>query len=628
MEKIKIMNVLLSDDQQFVQSPTLLCRSSGRWSPSSSIDGSWRFAGSASYDFTTFFNALPVRKWRRYTVADSFGIHLEVRGAASTYSQTRADSFSRYTDVVEGTSRELPASEAWQSYDFDLTYTDYDTIVSFMISCEGEVELRNCYYYAEVPEGSVRDVELALCTTTFKKEEYILRNIELMRKDVLGSDNAVAGHFWAHVVDNGRTLDAEALSDERIKVHPNYNVGGAGGFARGMIESMEQVPRATHVLLMDDDVVISPESIIRTYNLLALVREEYVDAFIGGSMMSLDEPTDMYERMGFMRFDGVCDRMHPTMHMDVLHDVAAVDDFDVPSYLPGCADQEQKYFAWWYCVIPMTQIEKHGLPLPLFVRYDDVEYSRRCKPKFMNMIGICVWHSPFFMRYSGGAERYQAPRNALVAKYASDFAPLSDFEAMFDKAFSLEIERFNYDHAALLVKALEDVLKGPEWIMGPEARQAFLDACRESEKMVPVAELEDELRELGVDLTEITDWKIYRDAPMSNKVRVASFRTYNGHRGPRSFILPGKVVVIDAFDFEHGLGKLPRAEVVVAIDVANRKAVIRRRDFKRFGELHRRFRTLLREVHSRDAELRRAYSEAFPTMTSVVFWKQYLGLRA
>lgn len=621
----KIANLVFSDAEQFVNAPALLCRSTKMWVQRKDDPTACLLAGSASYDFTTFFNALPVRKWRRYTVAGSFGIHLEVRGAASTYSQTRADSFSRYTDVVEGTSRELPSSEEWQSFDFDLAYTDYDTIVSFMISCEGEVELRNCYYYAEVPEGSVRDVELALCTTTFKKEEYILRNIELMRRDVLGSDNAVAGHFWAHVVDNGRTLDSEALSDGRIKVHPNDNVGGAGGFARGMIESMEQVPRATHVLLMDDDVVISPESIIRTYNLLSLVREEYVDAFIGGSMMSLDEPTDMYERMGFMRFDGVCDRMHPTMHMDVLHDVASVDDFDVPSYLPGCADQEQQYFAWWYCVIPMTQIERHGLPLPIFVRYDDVEYSRRCKPKFMNMIGICVWHSPFFMRYSGASERYQTTRNALIAQYASDFAPLSDFVGMLYHWFYMEIARFNYAHAALLIKGMEDFLKGPEWIMRPVAQQAFMDANRAAEKMRPVEEVDGELRALGVNLDKLTDWIIYRDAPMSPRDRRLSELTYNGHRGPRSYITKGKVAVIDAFDFEHGLGKLPRAETIVAIDIPNRQASIRRRDFARFRELHARFHSLIKELNNREDELRKAYSDALPQMTSVPFWKQYLG---
>ena len=439
-------------------SPAMLCRTSGQWDPASE-DGIWRLLSAERYDFTTFFNALSVKKLLEYTCAERFFLHLEVRGAACSFIQTRADSFSRHTDLLEDTRNEIEQSEEWTTFDIPLVFGPRDSLIAFALDCSGEVEVKDSYYYTEVPDESIRPIELALCTTTFKKEEYILRNIDLLKREIIGSDNEIGAHFHAHVVDNGRTLDAAALSEGGVTVHPNDNVGGAGGFARGMIEAMEQVPKATHVLLMDDDVIISPESVIRTYNLLALAKDEYADAFIGGSMMSIDEPSDMYERMGFMRFDGVCDRMHPTLHMDVLHDVACADEFDVPSYLPGCADQTQNYFAWWYCVIPMSQIERNGLPLPIFVRYDDVEYSRRCKPKFMNMIWICVWHSPFFMRYSGASERYQTTRNALIAQYASDFAPLSDFEGMLNRWFSMEIERFNYDHAALVIKGIEDFLE-------------------------------------------------------------------------------------------------------------------------------------------------------------------------
>lgn len=42
-----------------------------------------------------------------------------------------------------------------------------------------------------------------------------------------------------------------------------------------MIESIRQKPKATHVLLMDDDVVVLSESIKRTYLLLLLAKEKY-----------------------------------------------------------------------------------------------------------------------------------------------------------------------------------------------------------------------------------------------------------------------------------------------------------------------------------------------------------------
>ena len=51
----------------------------------------------------------------------------------------------------------------------------------------------------------------------------------------------------------------------------------------------------THVLLMDDDAVISPEAIERTYTLLTLLKEKYRMAVIGGSLLREDLPTLQYE---------------------------------------------------------------------------------------------------------------------------------------------------------------------------------------------------------------------------------------------------------------------------------------------------------------------------------------------
>lgn len=44
----------------------------------------------------------------------------------------------------------------------------------------------------------------------------------------------------------------------------------------------------THVLLMDDDIVIEPEALVKTYTLLTLLKDTYIDTFIGGAMLRLD----------------------------------------------------------------------------------------------------------------------------------------------------------------------------------------------------------------------------------------------------------------------------------------------------------------------------------------------------
>lgn len=628
MMNFKIMNVLLSDAPQFLGSPKMLCSSDRPVRRDTDDYSAWLLEGPGSHDFTTFFNAISVAKWKLYTVARDFRLHLELKGAACTVTQTRADSLSWYSERVEGTSTKVSASTTWQTVELKLTADDSDVIEGFVIDCEGDVSLRNSYYYVVVDEKDLRPVELALCTTTFKKEEFIKRNIGLVRREILGCPDLISHHFTMHVVDNGRSLEADVLSGQGIEVHPNDNAGGAGGFARGMICAMEQEPKATHVLLMDDDVLVSPESIIRTFNLLSLVNDEYAEAFVSGAMMNMDEPYIRWEEMGFIGFDGAFHPIKPIARMDVLHDVVDNETFDIPSHMPFCDDQEQHYAAWWYCAIPMTQIERNGLPLPIFVRGDDVEYSRRCKPKFITMNSICIWHMAFHIRYSAAQERYQMTRNCFIDQFTSDFAPKSDFEKQMIDNFYMELNKFNYKNASLILDGFEDFLKGPEWIMQPVAQKAFMDANKNAEKLVPIAQCREELEALGVDVDGITTWKVYRDLPFGRKAAIAFDRTSNGQTGPALLMKTekGKVAMIDNVGWSYPKGKIKGAETIVAVDLPGRAAAIRRVNPEQFRVLSERLKRDLRDFHARKDELRRAYSAARSEMTSVAFWKAYLGI--
>lgn len=622
----KLMNILMSDEQQFLGSPGMLVHSSRPFRRDESDSSVWRFDGPGTHDFTTFFNAISVAKWKRYTVARDFHLHLEVRGAALRVMGTRADSFSYYSESIEGCAASVGASDDWQAVDLALPAADADVIEAFKIECEGTIFVRDAYYYANVDETEIRPVELALCTTTFKKEQFIERNIGLIKRDVLGSGDLISQHFHMHVVDNGRTLDVSEHETDGVTIHPNDNVGGAGGFARGMIEAMRQEPKATHVLLMDDDVLISPESIIRTFNLLSLVNDEYREAFVSGAMMNMDEPYLRWEEMGFMSFYGACRPVKPIGRMDVLHDVVDGEAYDIPSYMPKCEDQEQLYAAWWYCVIPMTQIERNGLPLPIFVRGDDVEYSRRCKPKFMTMNSVCIWHLSFHLRYNAAQERYQMTRNCFINQFTTNFAPLSDFVTCTKDQFELELRKFNYDDAQLILDGLEDFLKGPEWLASDEARTAFLDANKRAAKLEPLPDVARKAAKLGVDLKGMSDWMIWRDLPYSRIDSIVDRLTLNGQRFTSVFSQKGKVAVIDNLGWQDPRGKLRGVETIVSIDIPNRRGAIRHMDRKRMHDLCKRFSKAMKELASRDAELKEAYAGAKDKLTSLEFWKGYLGI--
>lgn len=623
MHKYKIMNILCSDAEQFLEAPGLLVHASKPLLHSD--DSVIRLSAGGTYDFMTYFNALSIRKWQEYTVAKDFGLHVEVRGGGGSISLTVADAFDY---VPRETNRivDFASSDSWNSLDLDLLSCSDNVLEAFLIRCRGDVEVRNAYYYARVPSDCIRPVELAICTTTFKKEDYISRNIDLVRREILHSSEFAAGHVAMHVVDNGRTLDPAEFEDDGIHIHPNPNAGGAGGFARGMIEAMEQTPKATHVLLMDDDVLVSPESILRTYNLLSLLNDEYKEAFVSGAMMNMEEPALRWEEMGFIGFDGAFHPVKPAAHMTTVHDVVDGEVYDIPVYMPGCSDQEQVYAAWWYCVIPMTQIMRNGLPLPVFVRGDDVEYSRRCKPRFMSMNGICIWHNAFHTRYNAAQERYQMTRNCLIDQFTSDIAPHADFIGSMEKAFEAELRKFNYDNAELILKGFEDFLEGPSWIMQPNAQQAFMDANQNAEKLVPFDELMPQLDELGIKISELTDWKVWRDLPYSRKDRLIDRFTHNGQKGSGRYTQSGKVAVIDNVGWSEVDGKIRGADTIVALDMPSKRGAIRHINRERFRELSSRFKSDMERFDKNKDALLHDYRFAREEMTSVDFWKRYLGI--
>lgn len=631
----KLANILLEDSWQFYRAPALYCSSDA---PVMLIDADkdiWELKGPGRFDFTTFFNALPTSKWLRYTSAREFYLHLELKGAACSFVQTHGDSYTWHAEKLENTHIEIKENKNWSSLDIPLEIAD-DVLVGFALETEGSVRIRKSYYYTEIDENELRSVELALCTTTFKNEDYILPNVELVKKRIIDAGEPISEHFHMHVVDNGRTLDAASIEDERVRVHANPNAGGAGGFARGMIEALEQTPKATHVLLMDDDVSISPESILRTFNLLSIVNDEYAEAFLSGAMMNMDEPNRFYEDLGFV---ATCGKYYPVKkeaYVDALHDCIAVEAYLLKE--PDAAHfnvdrMTQTYAAWWYCVIPVSVIERVGLPLPLFVRTDDVEYSLRANPRFMTMNGICVWHSPFQQRYSAAVERYQMPRNVLIGSFTTGMAPMADFVGEVKRAIELELKKYNYTNAELVLDAFEDFLKGPAFIMEPgQAEKSYLEHLKKAEKLLPLEDIQDEALALGVDLSTIPTMEFDvedhdREDHRSLVERIQDNVTVNGHRMVKGdYYAKGSVAVISAAGWLYPVDDLRKKEYIIAIDSASKKGIIRKMDKERFKQIWDRYRRDMVEFRANKKRLQQEYAAAREVMTSLEFWKRYLGI--
>lgn len=622
MPRVKFSNIILERNASSADYPSLYCRSSSTWLDSD--DGGYTLVGPGTFDFTTYFNALSVQKLRRYAGVTSSSLSLEARGASFTIVQTHADALAD-SPVERGDSAvRVASSEDWQPLNLGLLCDDTDVLIGFKVIAEGNLQLRNASYVVEV-DHELRDVKLLLSTTTFKKEAYITKNIQLVREQILDSDDDIANNFAMLVVDNGRTLDAQALSGGGVTVQPNANVGGAGGFTRGMIYALESDEGFTNILLMDDDVLVSPESIKRTYNLLRIANDEYAKAFVSGSMLAADAGDTQWEDTGYVTSIGTFHPAKPVLSLTKFEDIVYNEAFHVTG---EAKNLNQRYAAWWFCCMPLEVIRRNGLPLPYFVRCDDAEYGTRCAPKFMTMNGLCVWHDSFHKRYNAAVERYNMTRNVLIAQFTTGFASNSDVMPEVKKSFYLELKKFGYENAALILDALEDFMKGPDFYSAKGvAEKTFMDANRNKEKLYPLGKVAEMAIKIGIndfDLTAVDRQLIDGDKPRSLPQRLTDFATDNNQR---LIVNGGKgYAVIPNVGWAYPAGAIRGKKYLIVVDWCNRVGTIRVKDVSRYQELSKRFKADMKEFNSRRKELEQAYSASRKRITSMEFWKDYLDL--
>ena len=101
--------------------------------------------------------------------------------------------------------------------------------------------------------------------TTMNKVEYCINNIRALGESPEIFD---AVHEFL-IVDQGtqKVQDHEDFEEVvkplsgKFRIINQGNLGGSGGFSRGMFEAVNN--GSDYVLLLDDDVIVEPESILR-----------------------------------------------------------------------------------------------------------------------------------------------------------------------------------------------------------------------------------------------------------------------------------------------------------------------------------------------------------------------------
>lgn len=610
MSTVKLQNVILQydADANIRKYPELMCRASNYnnilptvYDPEEKCHIISRLN---CVSFVSYFNCLQVRMFKSKTNADNFKLHLVVKGKAAielleVFKNSKNVNYNSLSSAVVNEDEKTEVV-------IDIPETN-KSMISFEITALEDLYLYSGWFTAEVPDEDIRDINISIASTTFKKEEYIKKNISLLKQNVLCEGSDLKGHIYVHIIDNGRTLVPEEFNCEGLTVYPNDNVGGAGGFTRGMIEALSRKDKPTHVLLMDDDVLIMTESLFRTYYLLRIVKEEYRECFVSGAMFDYDIRERQYEDVGYVHVEnGAYGPVKSTMDMRNISNVLDNDELDeIPN----------SYAGWWYCCIPVSLIEKNGLPLPVFVRGDDVEFSLRNNARFLTMNGICIWHVGFAGKFSASMELYQVHRNSFVIQAASGICPEVDFLARIRPMFWLEITRFAYKNAEQLLDSIDDFMKGPDYLIHLNGEQSLKEHAAKNDKLEPA---------INFSQYNIKNGDPYSYKRLSAPAKLWYMITINGHLLP-NFLLRNWPQVI-AQDFFNVPGKNYMRKHLIAYNKKDDTAVMRTINRKECFKLIKRYRKTIKNYKKNHAAVEKAYREAFPRMITEKFWREYLGI--
>lgn len=601
-EKTVLQHILAENMFETGEMSKMCVRAEGR--PYRLTDGGYALPGER-VDFATYFNGLSVEKWTSYTYADTFSLELELKGNLEIELtgismdpedeyKTQKTSYGRFAyDLPERTKISL-------SYPADMNCR----IAAFEIHQEAPSVFYGGCYYAEVETENCIQPEIAMVTTTFKKEKYVRRNSDLL-KETLFSDPVLSSHFHWKLIDNGQTLKAEDLDNPFVSIYPNRNVGGSGGFSRGMIETLKDPVDYTHVLLMDDDVLFWPECFYRLYHLLRMCREGCRDHVISGAMLEIAQRNIQHEDVGMFRLSGEHGPVKPRYDLNLLESVTANEALITPD--------PHQYSGWWFCCLPSAMVREDNLPLPFFIRGDDVEYSIRNHAKFITMNGICIWHEGFGTKFSGSMEFYQVHRNDLILEAMHDHIKDVKVIERIRDLFWQQIYKFDYKGASLLLDAVEDYLKGPDFIRTLDGEKCMKDKKQEDNVTVPVTP---QVRKL-VRYDRFYDWQ-----PLPRLKKLIYDYSCNGQKYP----VPGAAGKAGVIPYGWGYyqNKMYLTDVNYAVDPVNDTYVAFKKDLGKYRALTARYNELFGRYQAENPKLTEAYKAAEKEMESLDFWTEYL----
>ena len=560
------------------------------------FDGSIKKVG--IYKLNTWMNMFAGKKYNKYCDFNNLYLNLEIEGhyklliTGSTYNVAYdvTDEIISDTYCDGNVTIKIPNFENYDGI--------YFTIIEDL---KNPIKFKGGYWATDT--NPTYDNKIAIICCTYKREKYITKNIELF-KMFIENNQQIRDKISLYIVDNGKTLPLE-LNSDNIHIYPNINAGGAGGFTRGVLEVLKSEQNYTRVLFMDDDVVFCPESFYRTLNLSNYLKPEYKNSVINGAMLDLYERNMFYESMAIQTKSWVTP-YHKCMDLDeyvnVLKSNITSDDlFNNPN--------QKVSSAWWFCSFELDTFKQEGLPISLFFRCDDIEYSWRNFGKtHIQMNGICVWHAPFRWRTSKVVDYYYSKRNYFMVNMIHTPNYKKQMFKTIKKDFAKLLRKYDYISCEIYLKMMEDLLKGS---------QTFKQNPETQFKEVNFIEKQRVYEHCEYKEVEKASWHNSRKKILRCILYVL---TCKGLFAPK-FLFKKYDISLD----ENSIDFMMRKKVKV-YNLLTNKCEIREYTPKQVYRLKKEFNHIFKQLKNNYDKLQQDFITMQQEMKTVTYWEKYLGV--
>ncbi|MGH3782225.1 MAG: glycosyltransferase [Pseudonocardiaceae bacterium] len=408
--------------------------------------------------FATYFNAFPASYWKRWTRVEEVALRLTVRGSG----RVDLDRSKSNGDVVhlEGKQLDVAADPVQLEFRESLAPFEDGGWVWFDVATErGSLTISDAVWIVDEPLPAR---PLAVAITTFNRPADCVTALAALAEEQAVLDVIakvfVVDQGSVKVRDHQRFAEVAAQLADRLVVIDQENLGGSGGFTRGMLEAL-RTSGVEHVMLMDDDVRLEPDSVLRAHAFASAASSPVI---VGAQMLNLQVRSQLHA-MGEI-VDLRTSFWRPAPGSVYQHDFAKL---TLRKQRLLHARIHSTYNGWWMCLFPREVLEGTGLPLPLFIKWDDAEYALRaaeCGFPTVTLPGSAIWHMPWTDKDDATDwTAYFHLRNRLItlalhSTYDVRRAIVQDgFRNTFKHLMAME-----YSTVALHHKSIEDFLDGPE----------------------------------------------------------------------------------------------------------------------------------------------------------------------